>query len=95
MPTDLRNRILALIGSNPRISTIDICRALRVRKSDVLAELEQLRREQLLRQERGHRGSKCWSVLPEPSTCSCTCSRATPAATSDVEGIPIEREEPP
>jgi hypothetical protein len=82
----LADRILALVERRPGITTIGICREVRVRKSDVLAELEQLRREQLIRFQNGHRGSKCWFVVPRPSTCSRTCSRGTSAATSDVAG---------
>jgi hypothetical protein len=44
--TDLAVRILALVAADPCITTIDICRAVRVRKSDVLAELKRLRQEQ-------------------------------------------------
>jgi hypothetical protein len=80
---DLRTRILAVVTTAPGISTIAICREVRVRKSDVLAGLEALRREQLLRFQTGHRGSKCWFVVPEPSTCSRTCSRRASATTPD------------
>jgi hypothetical protein len=81
--THLATRILAVVATHPAITTIDIYRQVRVRKSDVLAALERLRREQLLRFQTGHRGSKCWFVVPEPSTCSRTCSRATSGATSN------------
>ena len=56
----LADEILALVAANPGITTNVLCRVVRVRKSDVLAELEALRREQLLRFETGFRASKCW-----------------------------------
>jgi hypothetical protein len=89
----LADRILAIAMVNPGVNTIAICRELRVRKSDVLAELEELHREQLLRFQTGHRGSKCWFVVSKPSSCSRTCSRGAPGTTSD-SGL-AEREPSP
>jgi hypothetical protein len=82
--TDLADQIIAIVTGHPGITTIGICRAARVRKCDVLVELERLRREQVLRFQKGHRGSKCWFVVPGPSTCSRTCSRGTSASAPDV-----------
>jgi hypothetical protein len=60
---NLSDSIRDVAAANPGITTNMLCREVRVRKSDVLAELEALRREQLLRFESGCRGSKCWYVV--------------------------------
>ena len=88
---DLESRMLRIVSATPGINTLAICRDLRVRKSDVLVELERLRREHLLHYEPGHKGSKCWFVVAETSSCSPRCSRRTPGPTSDSE--PAERDE--
>jgi hypothetical protein len=75
----LSERIVAVVAACPGITTIGICRQLRARKADVLLELEALRREQVLRLEKGSRGSKCWFIIPEPPTCSGTRSRGMTA----------------
>jgi hypothetical protein len=85
MPTALGAQIVELVVGNPAISTIGICRALRTRKQAILAELARLEREHLLTHQKGPRGAKAWLAVPEPSTCSCTCSRGTPGPTSDAE----------
>jgi hypothetical protein len=61
--TALSNQILALITGTPGINTLDIARQVLARKSDVLVELEALRREQLVDFEKGPRGSKRWTAL--------------------------------
>src|SRR5262249_14186638 len=77
--------IVAAVTANPGITTNVLCREVRVRKSDVLAELEALRREQLLRFENGYRGSKCWYLVPGRGNQFLTCSRPLPASTAAAE----------
>jgi hypothetical protein len=93
----LADRIIAVVTDRPGISTIALCRELRVRKADVLVELAALRREHRLGYEPGHRGAKSWFVLSEPPSCSHTCSRGTSAArepasehekVTEIEGAP-------
>ena len=82
---NLPDSILAVVTANPGITTNVLCREVRVRKSDVLAELEALRRERLLRFEDGQRGSKCWYLVSGEGNRFLTCSRGTPEATSETE----------
>ena len=77
--------VLATVHVHPGISTIGICRQLQARKAGVLLELGALRGEQLLRLEKGSRGSKCWFIPAELPSCSRTCSRGTSAQSSDSE----------
>jgi hypothetical protein len=79
----LAARILAVVTSSPGITTNVLCRMVKVRKTDVLAELERLRREQLLRFESGRRGSKSWHVVEGRGNRFLTCSRGMPAVTGD------------
>ena len=81
----LARRILAVVARSPGITTNVLCRDVKVRKSDVLAELERLRREQLLRFENGQRGSTCWHLVAGRGNRFLTCSRGMPAPTSDSE----------
>ena len=81
----LADQILAIVVASPGITTNVLCRKLKVRKTDVLAELERLRREHLLRFENGTRGSKCWYVVAGRGNQFLTCSRGTPAPTSNSE----------
>jgi hypothetical protein len=78
-------RILAVVTASPGITTNVLCREVRVRKTDVLAELERLRREQHLRFENGNRGSKCWYVVEGRGNQFLTCSRVASAVTSVVD----------
>jgi hypothetical protein len=71
----LADRILAVVGCNSGVTTNVLCREVKARKSDVLAELERLRREQLLRFEHGYRGSKCWYLVAGRGNRFLTCSR--------------------
>jgi hypothetical protein len=73
--TSLAESILAVVRANPGITTNVLCREVRVRKTDVLAELEVLRREQLLRFENGSRGSKRWYLVEGRGNQFLTCSR--------------------
>jgi hypothetical protein len=82
----LSNEILAAVTASPGITTNVLCREVRVRKSDVLAELEALRREQLLRFENACRGSKCWYLVGGRGNQFPTCSRGMPEATFGTEG---------
>jgi len=75
------DQIVIAVAAEPGITTNVLCKGVRVRKSDVLAELERLRREQLLRFENGSRGSKCWYTLAGQGNQFLTCSRGTGAAT--------------
>jgi len=77
----LSYEILAVVAASPGITTNVLCREIRVRKYDVLAELEVLRREQLLRFENGYRGSKCWYVVGGRGNRFLTCSRRRPTGT--------------
>ena len=45
--TDLAAQILAVVAANAGITTNILCREVKIRKSDVLAELDRLRQEQL------------------------------------------------
>jgi hypothetical protein len=78
----LAGSILSAVAADPGINTVGLCRELRVRKSDVLAELDRLRRE--LYFKTGHRGSKCWYSVERPASCSGRCSLGMPVPTSDV-----------
>ena len=82
----LARRILAVVARSPGITTNVLCREIRVRKSDVLYELEALRQEQLLWFESGQRGSKCWHLVDGPGHQFLTCSRSTSVATSELAG---------
>jgi hypothetical protein len=83
--TDLASRILEIVAANPGLSTNVLCREVRARKGDILAELERLRHAHLLRVEHGYRASKCWYVVPDQGNQFPTCSGGTPARRSDVE----------
>jgi len=79
----LADQILAIVVASPGITTNVLCRKLKVRKTDVLAELERLRREQLLRFENGRRGSKSWHLVEGRGNQFLTCSWGMPAVTGD------------
>jgi hypothetical protein len=81
----LAERILAQVDSHPGVTTNVLCRELKARKSRVLAELEALRREQLLRFENGCRGSKCWYLVSGRGNQFLTCSRGADEAISETE----------
>jgi len=66
----LATAILAAVERNPGIVTTALCRELRTRKSVVLATLEALQREQLLRFEKGRRGARCWFAVDAELGCS-------------------------
>jgi len=83
---NVSDSILAVVTAHPGITTNVICRQVRTRKSIVLAELEVLRREQLLRFENGFRGSKCWYVVGGRGNRFLTCSRGAPAPTFQAGG---------
>jgi hypothetical protein len=72
---NLSGSIIATVTANPGITTNVLCREIRARKSDVLIELEALRREQLLRFETGNRGSKAWYLVGGRGNQFLTCSR--------------------
>jgi hypothetical protein len=77
--TDLGARIAAAIGGRPGITTNVLCREeVKVRKADVLVELERLVREGVLRFETGERASKCWYLLAGRGNQFLTCSWGTP-----------------
>jgi hypothetical protein len=61
--TDLRERLLEAIGGNPAVSTSDLQRELKVRKSDLTSILEALAYENLIAFETGKRGSKQWHLI--------------------------------
>jgi hypothetical protein len=86
----LSGRILAVVFDHPGLSTVGVCREVRARKCDVLRELELLRREQLLRFERGARGAKSLLAVSEPSSCSRTCSRESPSGTEAADRDEVE-----
>ena len=90
--TLLADRILAIVAGNPGITTNVLCREVKVRKSDVLAELGRLEREQLLRFDNGPRGSKCWYVVAGRGNQFPTCSRGMSAASSDAASFRVERD---
>jgi len=73
--SDLSASIVAAVTAHPGITTNVLCREVRVRKTAVLAELEALQREQILRFERGYRGSKCWYAVGGHGNRFLTCSR--------------------
>jgi hypothetical protein len=79
---NLSASIVATVKANPGITTNVLCREVRVRKSDVLLELEALRREQLLRFENGYRGSKCWYFVEGRGNQFLTCSRSVESSGS-------------
>lgn len=82
----LADEVLALVSASPGITTNVLCREVRVRKSDVLSELEALRREQLLSFENGYRASKSWYIVAGQGNQFLTCSRRMRAAAATVEG---------
>jgi hypothetical protein len=79
----LADRILAIVAANPGATTNKLCRQVKARKSDVLAELDRLQREQLLRFENGHRASKCWYLVEGRGNQFLTCSRGFVGQTSN------------
>ena len=81
----LAERIITAVTDNPAVTTNVLCATVKVRKSEVLAELQRLQAEQLLRFENGMRGSKCWYVVAGPGNQFRTCSRGTPDETEHVE----------
>jgi hypothetical protein len=83
--TPLADRIHAIVAQNPGITTNVLCREVKVRKRDVLAELERLRQLGLLRVEVGHRASKCWYPVRGQGNRFPTCSWGTSAASAAVE----------
>jgi hypothetical protein len=91
MSKALAGELLTAVAATPGITTNVLCRHVRVRKSDVLAELERLREEQLLRVEPGPRGSKCWHVVPGPGNQFLTCSWRAPAASAAATSEPDNR----
>ena len=74
----LADAIIAAVADNPGITTNVLCATVKVRKADVLADLERLRRERLLRVELGYRASKCWYLSSGQGNQFLTCSRSTP-----------------
>jgi hypothetical protein len=54
----LADRILGVVSTAPGVTTNLLCRRVKVRKSDVLRELEELQRNRFLRFEHGPRASK-------------------------------------
>jgi hypothetical protein len=83
--SDLSASIVAAVTAHPGITTNVLCREVKARKAVVLAQLEALRREQLLRFENGSRGSKCWYVVGGRGNRFLTCSPSASATTSDSE----------
>jgi hypothetical protein len=81
----LSDQVIAVVTANPGITTNVLCTQVKVRKSVVLGELKRLRREQLLRFEHGRRGAKCWYLVGGRGNQFLTCSRGTPAPTSNSE----------
>jgi hypothetical protein len=82
---NLSDSIVVAVTANPGITTNALCREVRARKSDVLAELELLRREQLLRFESGDRGSTCWYAVGGAGNQFLTCSRGVESNRPDAE----------
>jgi len=77
--TDLTSWILATVADSPGITTNLICKQVKVRKSDVLTELDRLRRAGILRVELGHRASKSWYAVGGRRNQFLTCSWGTSA----------------
>jgi hypothetical protein len=94
-PRTLADLILAVVTTSPGVTTNVLCKQVKVRKSDVLVELERLRREQLLRFETGCRGSKCWYLVAGRGNRFLTCSRGMPEVNSGTDGVLAERKGSP
>ena len=75
----LAGAIIAAVTANPGITTNVLCREeIKVRKTDVLVELERLRGTGLLRFEKGERAAKCWYVVAGRGNQFPTCSWGAP-----------------
>ena len=70
--THLAVRILAVVAADPSITTNGVCRKLKARKTDVIDELERMRRGRLLQFEHGKRGAKHWYPVESQGTSSHT-----------------------
>jgi hypothetical protein len=81
-------QILAVVVATPGITTNVLCKQVKVRKADVLAELERLRQNGLLRLERGLRASKSWYVVAGRGNQFLTGSReiGETSSTAEVDG---------
>jgi hypothetical protein len=89
--TDLAGRIVLVVDTSPAVTTNVLCKQARVRKVDVLAELERLPRLGLLRVEDGHRASKCWYLVPGLGNQFLTCSRASVETEAARERLRLRR----
>jgi hypothetical protein len=76
--TDLTDQIFFVVATSPGITTNVLCQQVKVRKSDILAELERLRQIGLLRFEKGYRASKSWYLASGRGNQFPTCSRGRP-----------------
>jgi hypothetical protein len=94
--TDLTSRILATVADRPGITTNALCKQVNVRKTDILTELDRLRRTGLLRVELGHRASKSWYLAAGRGNQFLGCSWGTPAVelacgneeVNETDGVP-------
>jgi hypothetical protein len=59
----LADTVLTAVDANPGVTTNLLCKQVKVRKSDVLAESERLLQVDLLRVVEGSRASKCWYAV--------------------------------
>jgi hypothetical protein len=78
--------IVAVVTAHPGITTNVLCREVKARKAVVLAQLEALRREQLLRFENGNRASKSWYLVAGQGNQFPSGSWARPAPRLRAEG---------
>src|SRR5262249_23998056 len=83
--THLAARILVIVAASPGVTLNELCKRVKVRKSDLWAELERLLQVGLLRVEEGYRASECWHPLRGQGNQLLTSSRGAPAVTSNVE----------
>jgi len=82
--THLAVRILAVVAADPSITTNGVCRKLKARKTDVIDELERMRRGRLLQFEHGKRGAKHWYPVAEPGNQFPQAARGTAANSRDI-----------